>query len=194
VLTTSGGFKRTYVYGRSREEVHARLVQLQDKSARGIPRPSKDWKRGSTWTTGWPRLPSQPSGRPHTRSTRSWFGCTCGRALDGTGWTGFRWPPCRLLLYGLRRGEVLGLSWRAVDFDKGSIRIEQQLFRAANRLQLGPVKTAAADARRSSGSTGSSGRAHGDLLLSLLLSSQQNAPRRVKTAADPRIKGRRGHV
>ena len=48
-----------------------------------------------------------------------------------------------LLLYGLRRGEVLGLCWRAIDFDKGVIRIEQQLFRAANRLQLGPVKTAA---------------------------------------------------
>jgi hypothetical protein len=35
------------------------------------------------------------------------------------------------------------LSRRAVDFDKGIIRVEQPLFRAANRLQLGPVKTAA---------------------------------------------------
>jgi integrase len=48
-----------------------------------------------------------------------------------------------LLLYGLRRGEVLGLSWRDVDFDQGTIRVRQQLIRAGNRLQLGPVKTAA---------------------------------------------------
>jgi len=48
-----------------------------------------------------------------------------------------------LLLYGLRRGEVLGLSWRDVDFGQGTIRVRQQLIRAGNRLQLGPVKTAA---------------------------------------------------
>ena len=32
-----------------------------------------------------------------------------------------------LLLSGLRRGEVLGLSWRAVDFGQDVLRIEQQL-------------------------------------------------------------------
>ena len=48
-----------------------------------------------------------------------------------------------LLLYGLRRGEVLGLSWRDVDQDQGVIRIRQQLIRAGGRLQLGPVKTSA---------------------------------------------------
>lgn len=48
-----------------------------------------------------------------------------------------------LLLYGLRRGEVLGLTWHEVDFEHGTIRIERQLLRAENRLQLGPVKTTA---------------------------------------------------
>lgn len=48
-----------------------------------------------------------------------------------------------LLLYGLRRGEVLGLSWRDVDSEQGVIRIRQQLIRAGGRLQLGPVKTSA---------------------------------------------------
>jgi integrase len=48
-----------------------------------------------------------------------------------------------LLLYGLRRGEVLGLSWRDVDLDHGVLRIHQQLLRARGRLQLGPVKTSA---------------------------------------------------
>ena len=36
VLTTDGTFRRAYVYGRTREQVHARLVELQDRSARGI--------------------------------------------------------------------------------------------------------------------------------------------------------------
>jgi integrase len=48
-----------------------------------------------------------------------------------------------LLVYGLRRGEVLGLSWHDVDLEEGVIRIRQQLLRASGRLQLGPVKTAA---------------------------------------------------
>jgi integrase len=48
-----------------------------------------------------------------------------------------------LLVYGLRRGEVLGLSWQGVDLEQGVIRIRQQLFRVSGRLQPGPVKTAA---------------------------------------------------
>ena len=46
-----------------------------------------------------------------------------------------------LLVYGLRRGEVLGLSWHDVDLEHGVLRIHQQLLRARGRLQLGPVKT-----------------------------------------------------
>ena len=47
------------------------------------------------------------------------------------------------MLYGLRRGEVLGLSWSDIDFAQGLMRIRQQLVRAGHQLQLGPVKTAA---------------------------------------------------
>src|SRR5215472_2778961 len=46
VLTTSGVFKRAYVYGRTRDEAHGRLVQLQAESDRGIPRPDRAWKVG----------------------------------------------------------------------------------------------------------------------------------------------------
>jgi integrase len=48
-----------------------------------------------------------------------------------------------LLVYGLRRGEVLGLSWHDVDLEHGVLRIRQQLLRARGRLQLGPFKTSA---------------------------------------------------
>jgi integrase len=46
-----------------------------------------------------------------------------------------------LLLYGLRRGESLGLRWSDIDFDADTIRIRQQLLRVRGQLILGPVKT-----------------------------------------------------
>jgi len=46
-----------------------------------------------------------------------------------------------LVLYGLRRGEVLGLRWCDVDFSRNEIRIRQQLQRIAGALRQGPVKT-----------------------------------------------------
>ena len=48
-----------------------------------------------------------------------------------------------LLLYGLRRGEVLGLRWQDIDFEAGTIRVEQQLQQVGGQMHLGPVKTQA---------------------------------------------------
>ncbi len=48
-----------------------------------------------------------------------------------------------LLLYGMRRGEVLGLRWADIDADSGLIRVRQQLARSGGELRAGPVKTAA---------------------------------------------------
>jgi integrase len=46
-----------------------------------------------------------------------------------------------LILYGLRRGEALGLQWDDIDFDAGTIHIRRQLQRIRGELLLGPVKT-----------------------------------------------------
>lgn len=48
-----------------------------------------------------------------------------------------------LLLYGMRRGEVLGLRWLDVDLDYGQLRIRQQIQRINGELHIGPVKTRA---------------------------------------------------
>lgn len=48
-----------------------------------------------------------------------------------------------LVYYGLRRGEVLGLRWSDIDVESGNLHVRQQLVRAHQQLQLGPVKTAA---------------------------------------------------
>jgi len=43
-----------------------------------------------------------------------------------------------LILYGLRRGEVLGLSWSDIDLDSRTIHVRQQIQRVRGELQLGP--------------------------------------------------------
>jgi integrase len=48
-----------------------------------------------------------------------------------------------LLLYGLRRGEVLGLRWHDIDQEDGEIRVRQQIQRVDGELRIGPVKTTA---------------------------------------------------
>jgi integrase len=44
-----------------------------------------------------------------------------------------------LLLYGMRRCEVLGLRWQDLDLTAGEIRIRQQLLRVRGSLHAGPV-------------------------------------------------------
>jgi integrase len=46
-----------------------------------------------------------------------------------------------LLLYGMRRGEVLGLRWQ--DIDGETIHVRQQIQRIQGELHVGPVKTRA---------------------------------------------------
>jgi len=46
------------------------------------------------------------------------------------------------ILYGMRRGEVLGLRWEDVDLDTG-IRVRQQIQRIHGQLRQGPLKTRA---------------------------------------------------
>lgn len=48
-----------------------------------------------------------------------------------------------LLTYGMRRGEVLGLRWSDVDFERSVIHVRQQLQRIDHVLTVGPVKTSA---------------------------------------------------
>jgi len=70
VLTTAGTFKRTYVYGRDREEVHTQLLKLQDRSARGIPRPVKGWKVGEHLDYWLAEVARPAVARPPTPSTK----------------------------------------------------------------------------------------------------------------------------
>jgi integrase len=42
----------------------------------------------------------------------------------------------------MRRGETLGLTWRAVDLDCGRLSVEQQLLPTPGGATLGPPKSA----------------------------------------------------
>lgn len=48
-----------------------------------------------------------------------------------------------LLTYGMRRGEVLGLQWGDIDFERDIIHVRRQVQRIGLKLDIGPVKTSA---------------------------------------------------
>lgn len=78
----------------------------------------------------WKRKPIQP-----------WTSEEAARFLDTA--KHHRWYPAyvMLLVYGMRRGEVLGLRWCDVDLARNQLRIRQQLQRVGKTLEQGPVKT-----------------------------------------------------
>lgn len=48
-----------------------------------------------------------------------------------------------LAVYGMRRGEALGLRWQDIDWVKSQLHIRQQLQQVRGQLHVGPVKTRA---------------------------------------------------
>ncbi|MGY1875662.1 tyrosine-type recombinase/integrase [Nocardia gipuzkoensis] len=46
-----------------------------------------------------------------------------------------------LVVYGIRRGEALGLRWSDIDWERNIIHVRQQLQEIKNHLEVGPVKT-----------------------------------------------------
>jgi integrase len=222
-LTTAGTRKRVYVYGRTRAEVHERLVEAQARASRGIPVPAQSWKLGP-YLDYWLEQIIKPTRRPATYALyemmvrlhlkpalgkhllkrlsvpivqtflngqlqagqsirnvqimRQILSVALSRAMREelisrnvarlvelptwepgiiTPWSSgeaiafleasandpLRSAFVLLVLYGMRRGEVLGLRWQDIDFDAKLIRIRQQVQRVQGELHIGPVKTRA---------------------------------------------------
>jgi integrase len=222
-LTTAGTRKRVYVYGRTREEAHERLVQEQSKAARGIPVPAQSWKLGP-YLDYWLEHVIKPTRRPATfalyemtvrlhlapelgryqlkrlsvptvqaffngklraglsvrnvQIMRQVLSAALSRAVreelvsrnvarlvELPSWeptTVVPWSSTEalafliaaaddslypafalLLLYGMRRGEALGLRWQDIDLGNQIIHVRQQIQRIHGQLHIGPVKTRA---------------------------------------------------
>lgn len=60
--------------------------------------------------------------------------------LDIVRETRLYWPVLIALATGMRRGEILGLRWRNVDFDRGAIRVMESLEQTARGLRFKPPK------------------------------------------------------
>lgn len=56
-----------------------------------------------------------------------------------------RWQPLLMLAFdsGIREGELLGLRWCDIDFDKRVVQVRQSLKTINGRCQIGPLKTKA---------------------------------------------------
>jgi integrase len=222
-LTTTGARKRVYVYGRTREEAHERLVEEQSKAARGIPVPERSWKLGP-YLDYWLEHVIKPTRRPATYAlyemivrihlapalgkyylkrlsvpiVQAFFNGKLQAGLSVRNVHIMRqvlsaalsravreelitrnvarlvelpaWQPSAvvpwsssealaflqaaiddplypafvlLLLYGLRRGEVLGLRWQDIDFEAQIVHVRQQIHRSQGQLLIGPLKTRA---------------------------------------------------
>ncbi|WP_214411392.1 tyrosine-type recombinase/integrase [Sphaerisporangium fuscum] len=221
VLASDGTYKRVRKYGKTREEVHGKLVELQDRSRRGMPVSDRPWKlgeyldywlehvaplrlRATTYAkyetmvrlylkpglgkqrldrlrvttiqtylnrqlsaghsvatvyamkvtlsaaltramreelipTNPARLVTLPSEAPSTN--RPWSAEEARRFLSLAKPLPYYLPFVFLLLYGLRRGEVLGIGWDDVDLDENTIRIAWQIQRIKGKLVRVPVKT-----------------------------------------------------
>jgi integrase len=65
VLTADGTFKRVPVYGRTAEEVDAKLTELKSRSNRGLPAEATGWTVG-TYAAYWTEHVAAPKLRPAT--------------------------------------------------------------------------------------------------------------------------------
>jgi integrase len=77
------------------------------------------------------------------REVRPWTADEATRFLESAGSDPLYPAFVLLVLYGLRRGEVLGLRHCDIDLDNGVLHVWQQLQRVDGSLRLGPVKTKA---------------------------------------------------
>ncbi|MCP2245756.1 tyrosine-type recombinase/integrase [Lentzea aerocolonigenes] len=65
IASASGVRKRVRVYGSTRREAHAKLVELKAKQQQGIPAPDKAWKLGA-YLDYWLEAHVKPTKRPKT--------------------------------------------------------------------------------------------------------------------------------
>ena len=96
-------------------------------------------RRSPAARVGMPRQVAKPS---RQREAEAWTEDEMHRFL--TAIHGHRWEaPLRLaVLYGLRRSELLGLHWSAVDLKKRTVRIEQALVEVHGRPEWSEGKNA----------------------------------------------------
>jgi len=78
---------------------------------------------------------------PRPKRITPWNAEQTRRFIDGS--KGHRWYLGYLLavLYGLRRGEVMGLRWSDIDLEAGTIRVDQQVQWINGAVRPGPLKT-----------------------------------------------------
>jgi integrase len=64
-----------------------------------------------------------------------------GRLLDAIRRMHIYWPVLLAITTGMRRGEILALRWRNVDFDRGTIRVVQSLEQTKDGIRFKDAKT-----------------------------------------------------
>ena len=87
------------------------------------------------------RLVTLPTYEPD--EVRPWSADEASRFLEATRATPYHLAFALLMLYGLRRGEVLGLRWEDINLVTGEVYIRQQIQHVKGVLYEAPLKTKA---------------------------------------------------
>ena len=95
-------------------------------------------RRSPAARVGMPRQVVKPD---RQREVDAWDEAQVATFLDAT--ASYRWAgPFRLaVLYGLRRSELLGLKWDDMDFDAGTVRVDEALVEVKGGLAWTPGKS-----------------------------------------------------
>jgi integrase len=128
-LATGGQFSRRSI----------QILRMVLRAALGDAVDIGELRRSPAARVGMPRQVTKPS---RQREAEAWTEDEMHRFL--TAISGHRWEaPLRLaVLYGLRRSELLGLRWSAVDLKKKTVRIEQALVEVHGRPEWSEGKNA----------------------------------------------------
>src|SRR5690606_38535580 len=96
-------------------------------------------RRNPAATVAMPRQVAKP---PIEREAEAWTEAEVQRFLEAI--EGHRWEgPLRLaVLYGLRRSELLGLHWSAVDTTRATVRVERAVVEVGGRVEWSDGKNA----------------------------------------------------
>jgi integrase len=126
VTTPDGKRRRKWVYGKTRQNVHGKWLKLHDATRRGpVPTSTPRPRKVKPWTAEEARQFLESARRDQDPLYAAYV---------------------LILVMGLRKGEVVGLPWSAVNLDRAELDIGWQLQRVRGQLLHRETKTEASEA------------------------------------------------
>ncbi|WP_030666193.1 site-specific integrase [Streptomyces cellulosae] len=144
VTKPDGKRARKYAYGKTREEVHEKWLNLHAEAKKG-PVTTRHRTVAAFLTYWLDSLVKVP--KPRRRRIKPWSVAEASQFLTDAAARDDHLVAAWVLVLclGLRRGEVLGLTWKSVDFERGELYVDHQIQRAGREILHRETKTEDSD-------------------------------------------------